>query len=941
MPHRSVLQVLLAHAYEVDRHTRDSVANAEMHGVLREAIQSNTVGLDRDLVTSAFDAATTRSAPGGRNTTRLVSEARAHVEGRVGQLDPRVLADRHPLPAIAPSTLAQQVGGTEIQLERVSGAAGMQLVGEVFRRSIWSGRVRAALEEIARIASIDERRLLLCETLDCCSHRLDAWLTGTASRRLSDVRDLGRRGVFIGAYGWIENIELRTPEEGGVIDGRAVLHDRADGGYIHAPGLTHAVTAGILRSARLTHRRGDPNGDALDIDLSSARVRDAASLLEGMRRGQTLGALLGYRLERRLHERSGGALELDRFIYVLRTLAPLRAGKLSEPGVPVEESLAASDVVDGLRLMKIPPATVRQKMIDGPDDTRYIQPPDVWEPPRPGEAEAVLAAIEELEETHDAVADLLLAESVFQLASANPARAAAALDALGAGEAPPPEPDVIRTPRSGLPIQHRVAIVVPDPTPAPLAGWSTTTPRALAEPRLERWAEGALGEATAIALSADGGLTLADAELSALDVLYDADGDSARTSTLAARLRASVAGFGDDDLPAIDRLWEVAAMLRAALVGGRPLDVAHLGRPVEEHAVGRTVDTGELVTSATAAIAALKAAAAAASVLPELARFGVRPPPGQHAFAATPAEAQATLDALIAAATRRVAEAESLLARAAAADSVKSRVELASQALATVFGGTFVVAPRLMPPPVGEADLWSGAVGPQGVTAKAGAEIRPWLQRAGVLRAATSAYGETVLVRDAMGRSPRLRVVQSPAGAFGRWVGLPFDGDPPMVPLASTVVELVGASAGDPEPSIAGAVAGVVLDEWTEVLPRRLMQRDPADADAAPTFSDVTTTGLAVNANAPGARPPQAILMALSADGGAWTDDRLIEVLDEAMTLARMRTLTLQQVPFVGRVLPALYFRDWSLQGEPTIDWAQVATAFRVDDAMKFLSVDQ
>ena len=58
-----------------------------------------------------------------------------------------------------------------------------------------------------------------------------------------------------------------------------------DGGYVHAPGLTHAATAGVLRSGRLTHRRGDPNNEALDIDLSSTRVRDALALLDGMRRG--------------------------------------------------------------------------------------------------------------------------------------------------------------------------------------------------------------------------------------------------------------------------------------------------------------------------------------------------------------------------------------------------------------------------------------------------------------------------------------------------------------------------------------------------------------------------------------------------------------------------------------------------------------------------------
>ena len=95
------------------------------------------------------------------------------------------------------------------------------------------------------------------------------------------------------------------------------------------------------------------------------------------------------------------------------------------------------------------------------------------------------------------------------------------------------------------------------------------------------------------------------------------------------------------------------------------------------------------------------------------------------------------------------------------------------------------------------------------------------------------------------------------------------------------------------------------------------------------------------NANAPGARPAQAILIALSADGGRWNADRLVKVLDETLALARMRTLTLQQIPFIGTYLPALYFRDWSLQGEPVIDWVKVATEFNPDLAMSYLAVDQ
>jgi hypothetical protein len=256
-------------------------------------------------------------------------------------------------PAARETTTLQQVAGEEPNLNRLRTNIGAQFIGEILQVGLWAGRFRAALEAIAAIDSLEERRLLLSETLDCCSHRLDAWITGAAAERLHWMRQRRATGAFIGAYGWLEAIELRTPTPAGQIDGKDVLDDGTDGGFIHAPGLNHTATAGVLRSGRLTHRRGDPNNEALDIDLSSARVRDALSLLEGMRHGQPLGALLGYRLERRLHEQSGKGLELDRFIYVLRTLAPLRAGKLTAPGQPVEESLAARDVVDGLKLMEV------------------------------------------------------------------------------------------------------------------------------------------------------------------------------------------------------------------------------------------------------------------------------------------------------------------------------------------------------------------------------------------------------------------------------------------------------------------------------------------------------------------------------------------------------------------------------------------------------------
>ena len=91
-------------------------------------------------------------------------------------------------------------------------------------------------------------------------------------------------------------------------------------GYTHAPSLAQAATVAVLRSGHLSHANGSAT-DVLAIDLSSERVRLAEWLLDGVREGQPVGALLGYRFERRLHE-----ARLAQFIPYFREIAPLVSG---------------------------------------------------------------------------------------------------------------------------------------------------------------------------------------------------------------------------------------------------------------------------------------------------------------------------------------------------------------------------------------------------------------------------------------------------------------------------------------------------------------------------------------------------------------------------------------------------------------------------------------
>ena len=198
-------------------------------------------------------------------------------------------------------------------------------------RSTALARFLAALDVLAA-APADELEWAFRGVLDLFSSRIDAWFTSFATARLAELRADRPQGVHVGCYGWVEDLR---PDRGPAADSL---------GYIAAPSLAHAVTAALVRSGRQSHRAED----AFDLDMSSARVREALKLLEGVAAGQPLAALLGYRIERRLTD--AGLADL---IVGLRIAAPLRA-RAGDLDTPVE-SVAARDVVDGLRLLDMLP----------------------------------------------------------------------------------------------------------------------------------------------------------------------------------------------------------------------------------------------------------------------------------------------------------------------------------------------------------------------------------------------------------------------------------------------------------------------------------------------------------------------------------------------------------------------------------------------------------
>ena len=176
-------------------------------------------------------------------------------------------------------------------------------------------------ESLAHLQGKDSETLqyLMQGTLDLAAHRLDAWVTSFATKRLASMRAAQPQGVYVGGYGWVENLRPAPAS----VAGTPVTPPPGRAGAAH--GATPATAASSTRRRWRTRpprrccatRTWAPaacrrSPGRLPSTCPRGGLREAKWLLDGVRQGQPLGALLGYRFERRLHE-----LGMDRFIHPL------------------------------------------------------------------------------------------------------------------------------------------------------------------------------------------------------------------------------------------------------------------------------------------------------------------------------------------------------------------------------------------------------------------------------------------------------------------------------------------------------------------------------------------------------------------------------------------------------------------------------------------------
>jgi hypothetical protein len=786
--------------------------------------------------------------------------------------------------------------------------------------------LRASLDRLANLPTAELDRLLT-EFLDSASHRLDVWASAVANALLQRTRSNQVAGVHIGAFGWVEQVVAATPappvsgtELIGVqtmdrlraqrIQGSATssipLQPAADnGGFIFAPSFEQARAAAILRNGYMTHK-GTADEGLLSIDISSERVRKALYLLDGVRQGQDLSALLGYLFETGLH-----SLNLDKYTQPFRDRFPVVANQLTPSSDP-SESVAASNVVDGVALLA---AFAAGSFVAGQNwGTDF---------PTPGADQTqVLSLIATIEDYSDALGDVSIAESVFQIVRGNFGRAGGLMDAISQGDRPP-DPDVVTTPRGGLDLTHRILLLFAG-NPTSAAGWSGISQhaRATAEPWLDAWLSQVLPDPATVTCSVRytlGGqqvssVSLRDLNIGPLDCLaMSGSAELPQQSELESRILLAAAPAGATS-PQIDYIagagtiafpdfFFLAASLQSLIGSARALAPQDLALPEEKaEDLGGAVDLTDLRARATAVVAQLNSAVVTLqgatggpagplrTALQAASYFGVSGSvPSPLNDSALGGQGATVLGALR---TRLTSASAINIATAAQAD--------LTSVFNIVFGQTFTVLPRFTPPDV--ASLESAFAQSTALIATDTVAVTRWINQLTHVRAGISRLDSALSLAQILGgiSIPDPLLGQLPVKAGDRWLGLPID---PASPPDKGRVAFTCFTQGSP--ATVSPYAGLLIDEWPERIP-----------------STQEKAAVALHYEKPKARAPQTLLLAMCPDGRrTWDDDLLLGTLQETLQLAKIRTVDLDSVLRVGEILPALYFA-LNLQG------ATVATNF-------------
>lgn len=294
--------------------------------------------------------------------------------------------------------------------------------GEV-RLEVLNGmqRLFRIAEQPADAGVMSEIERAFRSTLDTAMHRVDPWIVGMAARRLEYLRDQPESRFRLGVYGWVDGPIRGDPGPTG-------------GGLIHAPSYAQALTAAILRDKHISEQREVPapaDGRHLwSMQLESERIRLAEELAEEVRLGSHIYEAFGRHVERVVGVRTplGSVIEGTSRVDALRTTYPMKKDQ-PDRGRVCHGIEALAGLLDGGAAPVL--ITPEQR-----DELRLLR------------------------EVLDAYGDLLVAEAVHQVVGGHAELAGAAMDAA-AGLGRPPTLDFTETPLAGDGLSTAVLCAIP------------------------------------------------------------------------------------------------------------------------------------------------------------------------------------------------------------------------------------------------------------------------------------------------------------------------------------------------------------------------------------------------------------------------------------------------------------------------------------------------
>ncbi|MEO1626102.1 MAG: hypothetical protein AAFV25_13170, partial [Bacteroidota bacterium] len=580
----------------------------------------------------------------------------------------------------------------------------------------------------------------------------------------------------------------------------------------------------------------------------------------------------------------------------------------------------------------------------------------------------IQSLIEQVEDQLDAVSDLLLAESVYQLTQGRPEASSAALRILNEG-GQIRRPEIVDIPRHGFPVQHKVAILFPA-AKTTIGDWSnTSSPRSKLSPRLNHWLSTQLPDPSKIELqyhwTDETGeqhfqtrqLSELSLSLQPIDWVYLTlkEQGNYQSSVLANVLKNAIrklealsnnqaVALDADAQPATNKinlfmleplLCELGQMVQRARPSNARDFVATTSSSYEKltplYSLSSLANAlNQAKTSFAKSMASIKGEMAKETPnwnqiktwTDALAADGLTkgmPDPLLWQLEAAADSLQTWLAQLLKIGQKTVDNINALQTAYPSIENVEQQFKNLQEQAKQLFPDGL----RLFPDwGLGDRTAYEKAMGQKELFAHAGPlAIEEWLQSLLPVRPELSRYQQINLLRGLFtGQESNLAVLQLPYQEGASWAGVKL---PEGYELDGEHLSLAVSYPKDF--STKNRQAGMLIDSWTEHIP--LPQVD---------------TGIAIHYDQANSEAPNAVLLAVNpVTAGKWTFNDLKDAVNDTFQMAKKRAIdpNILASSTIGPFLPALYAAIAEEDVIPTLDWKILkfdTTSTYIDQLLKF-----